>query len=102
MASLTRLLPSIGLVFTAGAWACLLLLPTPEGSDALLAGYYLTLLSGLAIWALCSGTPPSASGPTTLPTTATLLKTRGWQSVGSKTPSSGSGSLPPESSGGTD
>jgi hypothetical protein len=90
MGSLTRLLRSIVLAFTVGLWAFSLVHLVREGTDAPSAGFSRMLLCCIPAWLLCWRILESGSGPTTPLTTATLLRTRGWKSVGSKTRSSGS------------
>ncbi len=90
--SLTRRAPSIALGCIAGAWAFYLSSIPPADSNALWAGSFLPLLYITLAWWLFWPTPESVSGPTTLPTTVILRRTKGWRSVGSRTRCSGSGS----------
>lgn len=85
MDSLTRHLRSTVLAFTVGAWACFLTSPPREATGELLVGSFLALLLSTLLCVWCWLTERSGSGPTTRLTTGTLLKTKGWKSVGSKT-----------------
>lgn len=94
-ASLTKRVPSIALGCTAGALGYLPIHGVPEATGELWAVYFLVwpwAILGLQAFLLMR---ESESGPTTPLTTATLLRTKGWRSVGSRTPSSGCASPAP-------
>ena len=92
MANLTRHRRSIVLAFTAGLWGFSLDQLAHADIGLQSAGYSLMLLLFIPVCALCWLTPAFESGPTTRPTTATLLRTRAWRSRDSRTASSGFGS----------
>lgn len=98
MDNLTRHLRSIALGCIVGVLACSLPRLVREGTVELWAAFCLSLLCCTPPFVLSWRMRGFESGPTTRPTTATLLRTKGWRSVGSKTACKPSASPAPESS----